>query len=51
MKNQRGIMTACYSRWRVYFELRKNPRILSLIRDFDKAGKIIGAIAARSPFA
>ena len=28
------------------FKLRKNPRILSLIRDFDKAGKIIGAICA-----
>ena len=28
------------------FELRKNPRVLSFIRDFDDAGKPIGAICA-----
>ena len=28
------------------FELRKNPRILSFIRDFDQSGKPIGAICA-----
>ena len=28
------------------FELRDNPRILSLVQDFDRAGKIIGAICA-----
>jgi 4-methyl-5(b-hydroxyethyl)-thiazole monophosphate biosynthesis len=28
------------------FELRKNPQVLSLIRDFDQVGKPIGAICA-----
>ena len=28
------------------FELRNNPRILSLVQEFDRAGKIIGAICA-----